>query len=92
MGFISEVIEGFINGIYKIFKHRNKEIGGWERLHPNQVPNWVERAGHKFHNKHRVKHHDLRRLFKGDHYLYRVYFRKGAYGRVKEEYWRKKRR
>ncbi len=91
MGWIGEVIEGTIKGIYSIFKKGDGKINGWTKLHKNEVPNWVERAGHKFHKHHRVRHHDLRRHFKGDNYIYRIYFKKAAHGRVEEEYYRKKR-
>ena len=89
MGIIAEVIEGFLNWTCKLFK-RNAKISGWEKLHPNQVPNWVERSAHKFHKKHPVKNHDLRKDFRGNHFIYRVYFKKVAHGRIREEYWRKK--
>ncbi len=91
MGIISETVEGIINGIWNIIKgKRNK--GPWQKLHPNQVPRWVERAGHRFHRKHRVRNHDLRRDFKGNNYIYRIYFRKAAHGRVREEYWKREKK
>ncbi|HLD54640.1 MAG TPA: hypothetical protein VJB35_00105 [Candidatus Nanoarchaeia archaeon] len=88
MGVIAEIVEGFILAISKFF-HRHRKYGGWERLNINQVPNWVERESHKFHNKHQVKHHDLRKHFVGKYYIYRVYYKKSAYGRIIEEYYRK---
>ena len=92
MGAIAEITEGAIKGFHSIFKLKKKNISGWKRLHRNLVPRWIEKAGHKFHNKHKVKHHDLRKDFKGSHYLYGIYFRRAAHGRVKEEYYRKKRK
>lgn len=90
MGVIGEVVEGIINGIYSIYKKRNNKEKNWEKLHPNQVPNWVERSAHKFIKRCKGKHHDLRKDFKGNNYLYRVYFRHVSHKRIKEEYWRKK--
>ena len=92
MGLVGEIIEGTIKGFYSIFQKREIKVDGWEKLHKNKVPNWVERAGHKFHNKNKVRHHDLRRHFKGDHYIYRIYFKRASHGRIKEEYYRKKRK
>lgn len=89
MGIIGEITEGFINGIYKIFKTKKKK-SSWEKLSHLEVPSWVERASHRFHNKHPVRHHDLRKDFKGDYYLYRVIYKKEAHGRVREEFYRKR--
>lgn len=89
MGFITELkdlFEWVCEGLNK-----NKKFNYWKKIHKNQVPNWVERAGHKFNNHHHVKHHDLRIDLKGDNYIYRIYFKRAAHGRVIEEYYKKKR-
>lgn len=90
MGIISEITEGFINGIYKIFKSNKKKKSSWEKLSNLEVPSWVEKASHRFHNKHPIKHTDKRKDFVGKYYVYRVIYKKEAYGRVKEEFYRRK--
>ncbi|NCN86997.1 hypothetical protein GW932_04125 [archaeon] len=88
MGILSEIVEGIINGIYKNRK-KKKDLFGWEELTQLNVPSWVERASHKFHNRHPVKNHDKRKDFIGKHYVYRVIYRKVANGRVEEIFFRK---
>ena len=89
MSLISDVVEGFVKGVYGLFNNK-KNLNGWKKLSPLTVPSWVEKASHKFHNKHPVKHHDKRKDFVGKIYIYRVIYRKVAHGRVEETFYRKK--
>jgi len=82
-------IHSIIKGIYLIFIRRKKN-GGWERLDINQVPMWVERASHRFYNKHPLRNYDRRKDFTGKTYLYRIVYKKSSHGRIIEEYYRKK--
>ena len=84
MGWIGEIVEGTIKGVYALFTPEDKKKGGWELLHKNEVPNWVERKGHRFHKKHPVRNHTLRITMKGRYYLYRIYFTKAAHRSVEE--------
>jgi len=91
MGIISEVIEGVIKGISNIFKNKkSNNIDGWEKLSHLSVPHWVELQSHKFHNKHPIRFHDLRKDFIGKHYIYRIIYKRISKYRVVEEYYRKK--
>lgn len=92
MGVVAEIVEGVLNCLVNIFNSKKeKKNNRWEKMEQVNVPRWVEKASHKFHKKYPVKNHDLRKDFVGKHYVYRVFYRKWAHGRVKEDFYRRKR-
>jgi hypothetical protein len=91
MSIISETFEGFLNFVFKNFNFK-KRNSCWEKLNQVDVPSWVEKASHKFHKKYPVRNHDLRKDFVGNYYIYRIFYRKWAHGRVKEDFYRKRKR
>jgi len=62
----------------------------WIELSEKEVPKWVHKAGEKFYSKSRNRPYDKIKIFKGNTFIYKIWFECVGQGQIKWHYYKKK--